>query len=163
MPPTGPPVARAEVEPDAKRLDAVRRGVEQRQHGLAEHQRDIPLEADLETFEMVSPRIGLRREVHPDGSVANLGGKGPDIVGPLVERAARLEVEAGVMPVASENTFADAAAREGKPHVWAAIVDGKHPFAVADNCQRAPLQVHDDASSRRDLVKRLCLDPATRG
>src|ERR1700731_433304 len=98
---------------------------------------------------MVPPRLRLRGQVDPDESVANLGGKGPHVVGPLVERPARLQIETGVMPMAGENAVADAAAREWKSHVRAAVVDGKHSLPVANDGYGMTIQVHDSARSRR--------------
>ncbi len=69
------------------------------------------------------------------------------VVGPRIERAARHEIEAGVMPVAGEEARLDRALVQREPEVRAAILDG----------ERLALVPHDHDGERADLAEQTTL------
>ena len=79
---------------------------------------------------VVEPLAPMRRRIrvaedgpHPDLVITHLGEGGRHVVCPQIEGAATGEIEAGVVPVASQGAILDAAAIQGKAHVRAAIVE----------------------------------------
>ena len=95
--------------------------------------------------------ILARTRVDVDIVLANLDRKSLQVVGELVERAARAEVEAGVMPVAGENPVRDGPAMQRKPHVGAAVVDGVDGVAVGEQAHRVPADSDDEAPCGSEL------------
>ncbi|MCL2393841.1 MAG: hypothetical protein FWC87_04050 [Acidimicrobiaceae bacterium] len=83
----------------------------------------------------------------PSGVIATLGdyndvvagnfyGIGRNIVGERIQRSTRDEVEAGMVPVAGEQTLLDGAAMKGKTQVGAAIFDGVRLLAGPEDAHR---------------------------
>jgi hypothetical protein len=62
--------------------------------------------------------------IYPYFVITHLDGKGAHIVGELVKGAAAFQIEAGVMPVAGEDTILHRASVQGETHMRTAIVNG---------------------------------------
>ena len=81
----------------------------------------------------VRGRIGVSDcGLHPNFAIAQFDREGRNVVGPQVKSAAAFEIEAGVMPMAGQDTVLDGAAIEWEAHVRASIVEGKTSAAVID-------------------------------
>ena len=148
------PVAGAELEADPERLDGVGAAVDEADHGLRDHERDVALEAVVQPGAAVRERIAERRQVDPDLAVAQLDREDAQVVGPLVERAAGGDVEAGVVPVAGEDAVLERPAVEREAHVRAAVVDRADAVAVGEERERVPVHVRDERAEPADVVER---------
>ena len=93
----------------------------------------------------VAPGVAMaERRLDPDLAVTHLDRTGRDIVGPEIERAAARQVEAGVVPMASEDAVLDAAAIERKAHMWAAVVEPEDVPPVVNQQDRGMAPVHHE-------------------
>ena len=68
--------------------------------------------------------VSARPRIDVDDAILDDRGVGLDVVGPGIERAAALQIEAGVMPMAGEDAVGDAPLVQREAHVRAAVVDG---------------------------------------
>jgi hypothetical protein len=68
--------------------------------------------------------VAMRPRIDVDDAVLDDGGIGLDVVGPGIERAAALQIEASMMPMAGQDAVGDASLVQREAHVWAAVVDG---------------------------------------
>ena len=138
-PPPRGPVARSEVDPgpDDRRGGLGRsQGVDQAEDGLGHHERQPLLQAFVEPAQQLRYAVdgGLDRD---DDVVAfDAHRVGADIVGEGIEGAARLEVEAGVVPVAGQQTVFDRAPVQGEAQVRAAVVDRVGPAVAPEDAHR---------------------------
>ena len=121
--PTSPAVRRAEVEPGAHDLGRAHPRVEQPEHRLRDHERDAFFESVAQPGLQMTDRIVVGPRLDEHVAVAHLGRESAGVVGPHVERAARHEVEAGVVPMAGDETGLDRALVEGEAEVRAAVLD----------------------------------------
>ena len=144
-------VAGAELEPDAERLARVGAALDERDGGLGDHKREVLLEAGAQAAAVVGQFVAVVTQVDPDLAVDHFGWEGGDVVRPEVKRAARRQVEAGVVPVAGEDAVVDAAAIEGEAHVGAAVVQGVNAVAVADEHQSAVARAHSVAGPSGEI------------
>ena len=100
-------------------------GVGQAENGFGNHQRQALFEAFVEAAQQLRYAVDGGLD-HDDDVVAIAASKlhrvGPHVVGEGVEGAARLEVEASVVPVAGQQSVLDRAPVQRKAHVWAAVV-----------------------------------------
>ena len=149
----GSAVAGAELEPGAKWLVRNGASLDEADHRLRDHERQVALEAVAEPRTAQRQRVAERREIDPDFAVADLDREHAQLVGPLVERAARRDVEAGVAPVAREDASRERAAVEREAHVRAAVVDGADAVAVREQRQRVPVHVRDERSEAADVLE----------
>jgi hypothetical protein len=85
---------------------------------------------------LVGEVVLSRSEVHPHIAVSDLHREDARLIGELVEGPAALEIEAGVVPVAGQDTVTYATAVQGKPHMGAAIVHGVHLAVVEEERNR---------------------------
>src|SRR5215831_2453062 len=93
---------------------------------------------------MRSSRIRVAEDgPHPDFAVTDFGEAGRHVVCPQIEGTATREIEAGVVPVAGQAAILDAAAIQGKAHMWAAIVEREDTTFVVDDEYRTVRPVHD--------------------
>jgi hypothetical protein len=112
----------AKVQPGPERSDRITPIFNQDHHGFAHDERQIPLQAHLEPLLLVLAGIPLAGQVDPDFISANFDGKTADIIGPLVKRSPALQVEAGVVPVAGQDSVFYGSTIQGKAHMRAAVV-----------------------------------------
>src|SRR5579863_8939457 len=118
---------------------------------------------------MVAVPIATLGEVDPHVAVADLNRISRDVVGPLVERSPRLQIESGMVPMACQDSIADAPAIEWKAHMRTSIVDGKDPAAmvgvrlptrsVADDRQRVTSDLCHNAPTRWQIGEGRCPNP----
>jgi hypothetical protein len=126
------PVARAEVEPGAKWLGGIFPAIQQPDRRLGQNQRDVALQPIPQAPTLVGELVLSRREIHPYLTVPDLNREDARLVGELVEGPAALQVEAGVVPVAGQDTVPDAPPVQGESHVGTAIVHGVYPAVVEE-------------------------------
>ena len=113
-------------------------------HGFGDDKAEDMREAVVEPLAPMRGRIGMAEGgSHPHFAVTHLDRAGRHVVCPQIERTATREIEAGVMPVAGQGAVLNAAAIERKPHMRAAIVEGKDTIFVVDDEDRAMWPVHD--------------------
>ena len=82
-------------------------------------------------------------EVHEDLVAVDADGEAPQLVRELVERPARLEVEARVVPVAREDSVAHGSAMQRETHVRTAVVDRVHVVPVGEEADDVSVVVDD--------------------
>src|SRR5690606_12464675 len=100
---------------------------------------------------------------HPDHPVAQLHRRGRQVVSPGIEGSAAGEIEAGMVPVAGQNSVLDRTAVQREAEMRAAIVDRKYAPPFMNDEQRAVLAPHDNTSVGPDLVERGDADEAVVG
>ncbi len=120
-------VRRAEVDAGAHDLGRAHARVEQAEHRLGDDERDAVLETFAQPRLQVTDRVGVGARSHHDRAVAHVGVEAARVVGPEVERAARHEVEARVVPVARDEAGFDRALVQREAEVRAAILDRVRP------------------------------------
>jgi hypothetical protein len=141
----------AEVKPGAKGVYPGRIGLQKRDRRLRQHERNVALEPVVQPLALVRDRVVLGAQVDEDVVAVQLDREAAQLVRPLVERAAGREVEAGVMPVASEDPVADRAAVKREAHVRAAIVNRGHFAVLCEQTERVPVDVDDEPSRLAQL------------
>ena len=99
-------------------------------------------------------RVPWQAQVDVHVVALDLHGEAAQVVGPLVEGAARAEIEARVVPVAGEDPVAHRAAMQGKTHVRTPVVDGVDLAAVSEQADRVALEVDDEALGLAELLER---------
>ncbi len=107
--------------------------------------------------------VGGRRQVDEDVVALDLNREPPELVGELVERPARPQVEARVVPVAGEDPVADGAPVEREAHVRAAVVDGVDLVALGEEAEGLVPDVDDETSGGAQLGERGGADEAVGG
>ena len=123
-------------------------------HRLGDDKAEVVGKAVVEPPAPMRGRVGVTEGgLHPDLQVTHFDGTGRHIVRPQIEGAAAREIEAGVVPVAGQDTILNAAAVERKTHVWTAIVERKDTPAVVDDEDRTMRPVHDEPPLRLQLLK----------
>jgi hypothetical protein len=88
------------------------------------------------------------RGLHPDFAITQFDRELRYIVCPQIKGAAAFEIEAGVVPMASQDSVLDAAALQREAHVRAPIVEGEDATAVVDDKDRSMIAVQNKASFR---------------
>ena len=146
----------AEVDPGPERVHAGRIYLDEHDRRLGDDQGDVPFEPDLQPLPLVLDRIAPRRQVHVHVIALDLDGEAAQLVGELVERAARAEVEARVVPVAREDPVADRPAVQREAHVRAAVVDRVDLVALGQQADRVAVQADDQPALRAELLERGC-------
>ena len=143
-------VANAELHAGAHDRTRIDARVEEPEHRLRHDERDVLLETFAEATLQVADRIRFGTRPHEDVAVGDLDVEAPRVVRPQVERAARNEIEACVVPVAGDEPRLDGSLVEREPEVRAAVLD-RVPAAVVPE--------HDDrerADLRPELAGRPC-------
>ena len=121
---------------------------------LGDDEADVVREAVVEAPAPVRNRVGVaERGLHPDLAVAHLDRAGRRVVRPEVERAAALEIEAGVVPMTGQDAVLDASAVEREAHVRASVVEREHAAAIMDHENRAMGAARDEAALRLQVVQ----------
>jgi hypothetical protein len=143
-----------EVERRAEDVDARRVGLDERDRRLRGDEREITLEAVTQPLPLVRDWIHRRPKVDEDVVIVHFDRKPAEVVRPLVEGAARTEIEARVMPVARQDPVRDRAAMEWEAHVRAAIVDGVDLVTVGEQTEGLPADVHDESARSAQLAER---------
>jgi hypothetical protein len=133
----------AEVEPVSERLDAGRIRRHERQNRLRQRERDVSLQPVMQPLALMPDDVLDRAHVDEDLVTAQLDRKPPQVIRPLIERAAGRHVEPCVMPVAGEDAVADRPAVHRKAHVRAPIVDGVNLIPVGEQTECVPIDVDD--------------------
>ena len=124
--------AHSEGEPSTERVRTARVGLEEDQHRLREDERNVTFEPVLEPNALAGDRVARLRDVHEDLVAVDADGEATQLVRELVERPARLEVEARVVPVAREDSVAHGSAMQRETHVRTAVVDRVHVVPVGE-------------------------------
>ena len=96
---------------------------------------------------------------HPHVVAVDLDVEGGGVVGPRIERAARRQVEAGVVPVAGEQAGLDRALVEREAEVGAAVLDGPRPALVPQHHHRHGADLGEEAPVAFELGGRSGPDP----
>ena len=149
--PAGLTVSSAEVNPDPKRLGGVHAAIEQPDHRLGHHQRDVALQAIAKPDPLLSQRVAVWREVHPDVIPADLDRINTNVVSPLVECAAARQIEPGMVPVARQYPVLHSAAMQRKPHVRTPVVDRGNRAVGEIERQAMPVEQHRQATGGSNL------------
>src|SRR5204863_7586368 len=102
----------AEVEAGAKDVAPAHVRLDECDRRLRDHKRDVALEPVVQALALMRHRVLPRAQVDENRVAVDVDGKAAELVGELIERAARSQVEARVMPVAREDPVADAPAVE---------------------------------------------------
>jgi hypothetical protein len=100
----------------------------------------------LETVSLASLWVLLGGDVHPNLAFPNLHGKHPDVSGKLVKTPATCEVEAGMMPMAGENSVLDRAPLERKAHVGTPAIRRVDLSILSDHHDGVPSDMHNLAA-----------------
>ncbi len=123
--------------------------VEQTEHRFADHERDLLFQAVVQAPLEVPDRVVDRARRNQHVVAVDVHVERGGVVGPEVERAARLQVETSVMPVTGEQPGLDAALMQREPHMRTAVFDRPGPVVVPE---------HDDRD-RADLGHQLTVTP----
>jgi hypothetical protein len=116
-------------------------------HGLGDDKAEVVGEAVVESSTPMRRRIGVAEgRRHPNLSATHFDGTGRHVVSPQIEGAATRQVEAGVVPVAGQDTVVDAAAVERKAHVRTAIVERENALAGVNDEDRTVRPADDELS-----------------
>ena len=128
--------------------------VDEPEHRLADHEREVAVEAVTESLLQVRDRIeiGAGRDehvVHRDAHV-----EPPRVVGPQVERAAGLEVELRVVPVTGEQPGLDRPLVQREAHVRAAIFDRPRAVVVPEHDHRDRAHLGEQLALTAEIEQR---------
>ena len=152
--PAAPTSRDAEVEADAEGVGAGGVFVPERDRRLGDDEREIALQAVEQSLSLVAERVSRRRQVDEDVVTADFDRESAQVVRPLVERAARADVVASVVPVTRENPVGERAALEREAHVRAAVVDSVHAIVVREEADDVTVEVDDEAAGSPELCER---------
>src|SRR5436305_4454531 len=122
--------------------------VEERDRRLCDHEWDVSLEPVIQSLALVRRCVLAWAHVDEDGVAVDLDRKAAELVGELVERAARAQVETGVMPVTRQDPVADGASVEREAHVRAAVVDCMDLVAVGEQADGVGVEMYDETPPR---------------
>ena len=126
-------------------------------HGLGDHEAEVVGQAVVEPTAPVAQGVAMaERRLDPDLSITHLDRTGRDIVGPEIEGAAAREIEARVMPMASEDAVLDAAAIERKAHMRAAVVEREDASPVVDDQDRGMAAMQHEPTLGLQLGEAAC-------
>jgi hypothetical protein len=109
---------------------------------------------------MMRPAIARRAHIDQHLAAFDPSRERANVVGPLVESAAGVQIEARMMPVTSENAVLDAAATERKAHVRASIVDVENLSSCVKHHNEVLADVRGEASFGFEVGKRCGGNPA---
>ena len=99
-------------------------------------------EAVVEPLAPMRCRISVTESrPHPDLAVTPLGGASRHVVCPQIEGTATREIEAGVVPVAGQDSILNATPIQRKAHMRTAIVEREDATFVVDDEYRTMLLV----------------------
>ena len=154
----GPParlaVPGAEVDAGAHDVAGRDVGVEQPEDGLGDDQRDALLQSLLQAVHQVARPVGPSVEDHGDPAIINLDRVCPDVVSPRIERAARAQVEAGVVPMARHQATLDSPTVERKAHVRTPIVEREGCAFTPEDTDRLGASLAGQAPDPAQLLER---------
>jgi hypothetical protein len=102
---------------------------------------------------VVGAAVALGLDDDEDLAVLHHHGVGPGVVGEGVERAARGQVEAGVVPVAGDQALLDRAPVEGEPHVGTAVVEGVGHALVPEDAHAVSSRLAHQAASGPQVIQ----------
>src|SRR5258705_14839 len=153
-PPAKPRSASASSRRSATAAGRAPPGRELALHRLGDDKAEVVGEAVVESSAPMRCRITVAEgRLHPNLRVTHFYGTGGHIVGPQIEGAAARKVEAGVVPVAGQDTVFDAAAFERKAHVRTAIVERENVSVGVDDEDRAMRSAYDELPLGLQLLK----------
>ena len=124
------------------------------EHGFGRDERDALLESLLQPVEQVTGAIRIRVDHDRDPAIIDLDRIGADVVGPRVERSARAQVEAGVVPVARQQAALDGPTVQREAHVRAPVVDRERPAIAPEDTDRLGAGLPGEAPRLLQLVQR---------
>src|SRR3984957_13633895 len=148
------PIVRPELESDPKRLARIAGLSEHRDYRLADDEREVALDAVAQALDAMPMRVAARTEIDPDVAAFDLDRERAHVVRPRIERAAAMQVEPRVMPMAGEDAILHGAAIEGKAHVRASIVHGEDPLGRVEQRDYMAVQIDGHAASLRQVGER---------
>ena len=123
-------------------------------HRLGDDKAEVVGETVVESPAPMRGRVSVAEgRLHPNLQVTHFDGTGRHVVGPQIEGAAARKIEAGVVPVAGQDTVLDAAAVERKAHVRTAIVERENAPVGVDDEDRTMRPTHDEPPLRLQLLK----------
>jgi len=132
--------------------DGIRRrhaGREFALHRLGDDKAEVVGEAVMEPSAPMRCRISVAESrLHPNLRATHFDGAGRHVVSPQIKGAAARKVEAGVVPVAGQDTVLDAPAVERKAHVGTTIVERKDAVVGVDDEDRAMRPMYDEPPLR---------------
>jgi hypothetical protein len=147
-------VAGAELHAGAHDLRWRHARVEQTQHRLGDHERDIVLEPVAQPALEMADGIVANPRPHEHVVVPNLDVERARIISPKVEGAARHEIEACVMPVASDEAGLHGSLVQRKPEMGAAIFDRERSAVVPEHDDRQCADLGGQPPGRLQLRQR---------
>ncbi len=152
--PPGRAVRDAELESGPHdRLGLGTRG-EQTEHRLRDHEREALLEAVAQPRLQQRDGIRLGPRRHDHVVAAELDVEAVRVVGPEVERAARLEVEPRVMPVTGHQSRLHRAAVQREPEVRAPVLDRPGPVRVPEHDHGEVADLREQLAGLAELGQR---------
>jgi hypothetical protein len=133
--------------------------VEQPEHRFGHDEGDALLQAVPQPAQEVPAPSRLRFDDDGDPLVGDVDGVGPDIVGPRVQRAARREVEAGVVPVAGHQAALDGPPVQRETQVRAPVVEGEGLTVAPEHADGLRPGLTREAARSTKVVERADRDP----
>ena len=152
LPPALPAIPRTEFEADPGRQNWIPGTVEHGDGVLGDHQRDIALQALAQPGALSLQGICRWSQIDPHLVPADVDRVGSNIAGPGIERPTGRDIEAGMVPVAGQDTVLDGPAMQWEAHVRAAIVQGIDALALRDQQDRLPVERNGQAPGLLELV-----------
>jgi len=123
-------------------------------HGLGDDEAEVMVKAIRKSLTPVRDGIGMiERGLHPDLAIANLNWTDRHVVRPQVECATASKIEAGMVPMTSQNAVLNAAALKRKTHVRTTIVQGENAPPIVDDEDRTMATVHNEPALCLQIVK----------
>ena len=98
-------------------------------------------------------RVDLGAGGHDDGVAVDRDVEPAGVVGPRIEGATRLEVEARVVPMTGHETALDRALMEWEAHVRATVFDRKRAAAIPEHNDRQAPDLGDELPISAELLR----------
>ena len=152
--PTRAAVAGAELHAGAHDLRRGHAGVEQAEHRLRDDERDVVLQPVAQARLQMTDRIGVNTRAHEHVVTADVDLEAAGVVGPEVERAARHEVEARVVPVTGHEPGLDRALMQREAEMRAAVFDRVRRAVVPEDHHRERADLGEEAPAVSEFGER---------
>ncbi len=165
--PPGPSMGGAELDAQPHRFGKRRLGkrrpvLEQTEDRLGGDQRQVLLESFGQSGQPCARWVTGRRRQDEDPAVADLHRIGADVVGEGIQGAARAQVEAGVVPVARDQSVFNRASMEREAQVGATIVDGVGPTPMPDDTDPVAPDLDREHPPGLEFAERAGIDSVNR-
>jgi hypothetical protein len=115
-------------------------------HGLGDDEAEVMCETVGQAMTPMFTGVGIaEHRSYPDlAAVADLDRANRHVISPEIEGTTAGHVEAGMMPMAGQDSIFDGATIERKPHVGAPIVERKYVFVLVHEKDWAMAAAHDE-------------------